>query len=275
MKRNKAPLIIGLVIIGIFILFALFPDFFAPYGLKDMFAPWAQVSLQHPLGTNDMGYDILTELIYASRSTIIIGVSAALISLFIGSGVGILAGYLPGWKGEIAGSIIQIFLLIPMLPMAIVISAFLGDSTLNIILIIAVLGWCATARTVRTRTMQLKQTPFVESLMILGLSRRHIMAKHILPNLKEVILSRYIMTVAQCIMLEASLSFLGMGDPTQVTWGRMINLAYKRGGFTRGAYNWLVAPGVCIALIVIAFYCINKYFEKKSEEVSGGQSFLE
>ena len=275
MKRNRLSLIFGCAIIVIFLLFAALPSVFAPYGAKEMFSPWLSPCIQHPLGTNDMGYDILSELIYASRSTIVIGVTAALVSLMIGSGIGILAGYLPGWRGELVGSVIQIFLLIPMLPMAIVISAFLGDSTVNIILIIAVLGWCGTARTVRTRTMQLKQTPFVESLMILGLPRRHIMLRHILPNLWEVILSRYIMSVAQCIMLEASLSFLGMGDPTQVTWGRMINLAYKRGGFTRGAYNWLVSPGICIALVVIAFYCINKYFESKNEEVSGGQSFLD
>jgi peptide/nickel transport system permease protein len=275
MKRSKLSLIFGIVIIAIFILFAALPSVFAPYEPKEMFSSWLSPCLEHPLGTNDMGYDILTELIYASRSTIVIGISAAFVSLVIGSGIGILAGYLPGWRGELAGGVIQIFLLIPMLPMAIVISAFLGDSTLNIILIIAVLGWCGTARTVRTRTMQLKQTPFAESLMILGLSRGHIMLRHILPNLWEVVLSRYIMSVARCIMLEASLSFLGMGDPTEVTWGRMINLAYKRGGFTRGAYNWLVSPGICIALVVIAFYCINKYFESKNEEVSEGQSFLE
>ena len=275
MKRNRILLSLGLVLMGVFVSFALFPDAFAPYGAKEMWQAWQLPGADHILGTNDMGYDIFSELVFSARSTLVIGLAAALISLMLGSSLGLAAGYLPGWKGEIAGGVIQIFLMIPMLPMAIVIAAFLGTETRNIIIIIAALGWCATARTVRVRTMQLKQSSFVESLVILGISKWQIMTRHILPNLREVILSRYIMTVAQAIMLEATLSFLGMGNPTEVTWGRMINIAYKRGGFTRGAYNWLVSPGICIALIVIAFYCINQYLEAHSSEVSGVQSYMD
>lgn len=276
MKRSKAAPIIGLLIMSVFVVFALFPSLVAPYGPKEMFSSWQSPSGTHLLGTNDMGYDIFTEIVYASGSTLLIGIAAALISLIIGTLVGVAAGYFSGVKGELADGLIQIFLMIPMLPMAIVIAAFFGASTNVIIALIATLGWCSTARVVRGRTMQLKQTPFVESLVILGISRRRIMLKHILPNLWEVVLSRYIMSVASCMMLEATLSFLGLGDPTNVTWGRMINLAYKQGGFTRGAYNWLVSPGVCIALIVIAFYCINSYFEAKNNEVSGSsRSYLE
>ena len=273
MKRNKAVLIFGAGILLVFGLFTLFPDIFAPYALKEMDRAWLPCSSAHLLGTNDMGYDILTELIFASRTTLLIGLAAALISLAVGSALGLLAGYLAGWKSGLMDAVIQIFLMIPMLPMAIVIAAFCGKNMFNIILIISLLGWCGTARTVRTRTMQLKQTPFVEMLVILGISKRQIMFRHILPNLREVVLSRYIMSVARCMMLEATLSFLGMGDPTEVTWGRMINLAYKRGGFTKGAYNWLAMPGVCIALIIIAFYCINHYLEAKTSEVSGAQSY--
>jgi ABC-type dipeptide/oligopeptide/nickel transport systems, permease components len=275
MKRNRILLCLGLILMGIFVLFALFPDAFAPYGAKEMWQAWQPPGANHILGTNDMGYDIFSELVFSARSTLAIGLAAALISLLVGSSIGLAAGYLPGWKGEIAGGVIQVFLMIPMLPMAIVIAAFLGTETRNIIIIIAALGWCATARTVRVRTMQLKQSSFVESLMILGISKWQIMTRHILPNLREVILSRYIMTVAQAIMLEATLSFLGMGNPTEVTWGRMINIAYKRGGFTRGAYNWLISPGICIALVVIAFYCINQYLEAHSSEVSGVQSYMD
>ena len=275
MKRNRILLGLGIALMGIFVSFALFPDAFAPYGAKEMWQAWQPPGANHILGTNDMGYDIFSELVFSARSTLAIGLAAALISLLVGSSIGLAAGYLPGWKGEIAGGVIQVFLMIPMLPMAIVIAAFLGTETRNIIIIIAALGWCATARTVRVRTMQLKQSSFVESLMILGISKWQIMTRHILPNLREVILSRYIMTVAQAIMLEAALSFLGMGNPTEVTWGRMINIAYKRGGFTRGAYNWLVSPGICIALVVIAFYCINQYLEAHSSEVSGVQSYMD
>lgn len=275
MKRNKWLLFLGLFILSCFLLAALFPQQIAPYGLKEMGKSWLLPCREHVLGTNDMGYDIFTELIYASKTTLVVGVAAAVISLVIGSFVGVAAGYLPGWTGEVANGFIQIFLLIPMLPMAIVIASFCGNSIQNMIFIIAVLGWCGTAKAVRIRTLQLKQTSFVESLIILGISKWQIMFRHILPNLWEVILSRYIMSVAQCIMLEATLSFLGLGDPLEVTWGRMINLAYKRGGFTRGAYHWLLSPGICIALLVVAFYCINHYLEEKNNQVAGGQSYLE
>ena len=145
----------------------------------------------------------------------------------------------------------------------------------SIMMIIAVLGWCGTARVVKARTMQLKQSQFVEALSILGISRSRIIIKHIIPNIREVVLSRYLMSVAACMMMEATLSFLGLGDPTEVTWGRMINLAYKCGGFSRGAYNWLISPGICIMLIVIAFYCISSYIESKSDQVSDAASFMD
>ncbi len=275
MKRNKLYLIFGCAILLVFVIFAAAPGLIAPYGIKEMFTAFEKPCAEHILGTNDLGYDVFTEIVYAARASLIIGVASAAISLVIGTVMGLLAGYLPSWKGEIFSGIIQIFILIPMLPMAIVIAAFAGNTTANIIIIISVLGWCATARTVRTRTLQLKQTAFCESLMILGLSRKRIMTHHILPNLTEVVLSRYIMSVSRCMMLEATLSFLGMGDITEVTWGRMINLAYRGGAFMKGLYGWLIAPGVCIALIILAFYCINRYFELRAGEVSGAQSYLD
>ena len=276
MRRGSGFVLLGSLLLVLCIACVLFPNLLAPYGPKVMFAPWESPSPAHWLGTNDMGYDILTELIYAAGSTLAIAIVAALCSLIIGTIVGLIAGYFEDYRGQLADGVIQIFLLIPMLPMAIVVVAFCGGNNWNIIAIIALLGWCATARTVRTRTMQLKQTGFVEALVILDISRAQILWKHILPNLWEVVLSRYIMSVARCIMLEATLSFLGLGDPTHVTWGRMINLAYKRGGFTRGAYNWLVSPGLCITLLVLSFYCVNHYFEIKNEEVAGtGRGYLE
>lgn len=275
MKRNRAALIFGIAVLGVFAVCALIPGIIAPYGEKEMSEPWLSPCREHLLGTNDLGYDILTELIYAAGSTLLIGISAALISLVLGTLLGLVSGYVSGIGGDLCDGIIQIFLMIPMLPMAIVIGSFLGTKTVNIILIIAVLGWCATARTVRTRTMQLKQTPLSESLIILGFPKRVILFRHILPNLREVILSRYIMTVAKSIMLEATLSFLGMGDPMDVTWGRMINTAYKRGAFTTGSYNWLITPGICIALTVTAFYAINSYFEAKAGEVGTAGSYMD
>jgi len=269
MKKEYIPLYIGIVLMSVFIAFSLFPAVFAPYDPKEMFEPWQGVSSAHLLGTNDMGYDIFSELVYATSTTLVVGIMAAFVSLVIGSLMGIMAGYLSGWKAEILDGIINVFLLIPMLPMAIVVAAYLGPGTYNIILIIAVLGWCATARAVRAKTKQLKQTPFVESLMILGIPKRQIMVKHIFPNLREIVLAKYIMAVGSFMLMESTLSFLGLGNPAQVTWGGMINFAYKCGGFSKGALNWYLPPGICIALCVLGFYCINYYFEKKASQVEG------
>jgi len=275
-KKEYIPLYIGISLMSVFVAFSLSPSLIAPYHPKEMFAAWQGISSAHILGTNDMGYDIFSELVYASSTTLVVGITAALVSLLIGSVIGIMAGYLTGWKGEILDGLVNVFLLIPMLPMAIVVAAFLGPGINNIILIIATLGWCATARAGRAKTKQLKQTNFVESLVILGIPRWQIMLKHIFPNLTEIVLAKYIMSVGSFMLMEAPLSFLGLGDPTKVTWGGMLNLAYKCGGFSKGALNWYLPPGICIALCVLAFFCVNYYFEKKASQVEGdNRSYLD
>lgn len=282
MKRHKKIesyniiLILGILIMGIFICFSVAPEVFAPYAPKDMFKAWQKVSNIHILGTNDMGYDIFSEIIFATSSTLIVGIAAAFFTLVIGTSMGILSGYLSGWKSEIINMVIDVFLLIPMLPMAIVVASYLGPGSKNIILTIGFLAWCSTAKAVRAKTRQLKETSFIESLIILGMPKIKIMFKHILPNLKDIVLARYIMSVSSCMILEASLSFIGLGDTTKVTWGGMINLAYKRGGFAKEAYNWFLAPGICITLCVLGFYCINYYFDNVDSKVIGkNQSYMD
>ena len=123
MKRNRAALIFGLTVLAVFAVAALFPTVLAPYGPTEMDAPWQKPSAQHLLGTNDLGYDLLTEMIYAARPTMLVGLAAAVFSLCLGTLIGLAAGALPGWKGEIASGVIQVFLMIPMLPAAIVVGA--------------------------------------------------------------------------------------------------------------------------------------------------------
>ena len=274
-KASVAALASGCLILGIFAVFSLFPEQIAPYGGKEMFRAWQPVSSAHLLGTNDMGYDIFSELVFAARSTLVTGLVAAVTTLVLGTLAGLWAGFASKWRAEVAGGIINVFLLIPMLPCAVVIAAFLGPGLRNTILVIGFLAWCPTARMVRARALHLKQSAFVESLIILQIPKRRILLRHILPNLREVVLARYILSVSSCMMLEAALSFIGLGDPHSATWGRMVNIAYRNGGFARGAYNWFLAPGLCITLCALSFYLINSYFESRSAEVSGGQSYLE
>lgn len=260
---------VGLLTMIVFILWSLLPFIFAPYSPKEMFMPWGQMSPKHLLGTNDMGYDIFSELVYAARTTLLVGILSALISLVLGTAIGLVAGYSAGWISQALDVLINVFLMIPMLPMTIVLAAFWGAGNGSIILTISLLGWCSTARVVRARTKQLGTSPFVESLRILGIPEWRILVMHILPNLYETILAKYILTVASCMLTEATISFMGLGDITQVTWGGMINFAFKRGGFSRGALNWYLSPGICIILCVLSFYLINEYFEQRANRVQG------
>jgi peptide/nickel transport system permease protein len=279
MKRNSAYASLGLgtLLLIVFASFSLFPQAIAPYGVKEMFKAWQGLSTQHLLGTNDMGYDIFTELVFATRNTLLIGVSASVISLVFGTVIGLWAGCTQGAVGEIAGSIINIFLLIPMLPAAIVVAAYLGPGIGKTAVVIALLGWCPTARAVRARAAQLKQTSFVEALIILQIPQTRIIFCHILPNLLETVLARYILSVSSCIMMESALSFIGLGDPSSVTWGGMVNFAYRNGGFSRGAMNWFLAPGLCITLCALSFRLLNTFFEYRASRVRVGtaRSYME
>ena len=274
--KAGVPLVVGIAILLLFLLWSFFPSMMAPFHPKEMFPPWARPSSVHILGTNDMGYDIFSELVYATATTLLTGVAASLISIFAGTAIGALAGYLEAWKAALINLLIDVFLLIPMLPICIVLASFLGPGTRRIIITISLLGWCSTAKAVRSKTKQLKHADFIESLQILGIPKIKIIFRHIIPNLWDVILARYIISVANCIMLEATISFVGLGDITNVTWGGMINFAFRRGGFTRGTLNWYIPPGVCIILCVQAFYCINMYLESRNKAVSGeGQVYLD
>jgi peptide/nickel transport system permease protein len=272
MRRSGAycSLAVGLLLLLMFAAFSLFPNVIAPYEVKEMFRAWLKPSADHLLGTNDMGYDIFTELVHAARNTLMVGLTAAVISLGIGTSIGILAGYLKGTAGEVLSGVINVFLLIPMLPAAIVAASFLGAGMEKIALVISLLGWCSTARAVRTRTVQLRQTPFVEQLIILQIPNRKILLRHILPNLADVALARGILSVSACMMTESALSFIGLGDPSSVTWGGMVNFAYRNGGFARGALNWFLAPGLCITLCALAFRLVCGYAEFRSGVIRNG-----
>lgn len=272
--RKKAALpyvflVAGAALMAVFVLFALFPSLFTPYSPTDMFEPWQECSAEHPLGTNDMGYDVFAEIVYATDRTLLVGLASALAALCLGTVFGLLAGYCGGFAGALFDGIVDIFVMLPKLPVVIVLAAFSGGETLNVIIIIACLSWSGTARAVRAKVKHLKNMPFVDTLRGLGFSQGRIVFGHIMRNVREVAAAKYVSGVVSCIMMESTLSFLGLGDATDVTWGGMINLAYKRGGFMMEAYNWLLAPGVCIMLCALSFVLINIFIEKRAK-IAGG-----
>ena len=270
MRKNRLlPLFLGLALLIVFVLAAFAPGMFTGYSQKELFARWLPMSRAHLLGTNAMGYDIFTELVYGTRQTLLVGVLSSVLTLLLGAGIGILAAF-RGWVGQMFHGLIQIFVLLPKLITLIVLATFFGSSTAHLIVLIAAFSWVGTARAVRAKVLQLHTQPFMESCRIAGYSRAHIALRHMLPNLSDVLLSRFLLGVNSCIMMESTLSFLGLGDLYRPTWGTMVNFAYRRGAFLRGAYQYLLAPGVCIMLLCLAFYAVSLWFAARKETISEG-----
>ena len=266
MKKHRLPLMLGLMLLAVFLLAAAFPSLFTPYGTKEMFRPWLKPGGAHPLGTNSLGYDIFAELIGGTRQTLQIGLISSLLTMALGTVIGVAAAG-SGIIGKLMNSLINVFVLLPRLVTMIVLATFLGSSDTVLIILIAIFSWAGTARNIRAKVIHLNLQPFVENCRIQGYSRGHIVLHHLIPNLYDVLISRFLLGVNSCIMMESTLSFLGFGDLYHPTWGTMISLAYKRGAFLRQAYAYLLSPGVCIMLLSLSFYLISLHFEKKQTEI--------
>ena len=265
-NRKTIALVCGLLLLILFLTAAALPGILSPYGLKEMGKPWLPPGAGHPLGTNALGYDIWTEILYGTRTTLFVGLLSSVLTLLIGTLIGTLATR-PGLLGSLFNGLINIFVLLPRLITLIVLAAFIGSSQGNLILLIAAFSWVGTARNVRAQVIHLNKQPFIENCVIQGYGRAHIVFRHILPNLYDILISRFLLGINSCIMMESTLSFLGFGDLYHPTWGTMINFAYKRGAFMRQAYAYLLSPGVCIMLLSLSFYFISLFFEARRETI--------
>ncbi|RLF38113.1 MAG: ABC transporter permease [Thermoplasmata archaeon] len=206
----------------------------------------------HPLGTDDMGRDVWSLLVYGSRVSMLVGFLAALIGIGIGSFVGLVAGYYRGIVEEVIMRLVDIVMVIPTLPLMIVLAAVLGPSLWNVIIAISVVGWPSTARIVRSQVLSVRERPYVEAARCLGAGDLRLMFSEILPNVVPIIFAETILWVSEAIYSEAVLSFLGLGDPMHASWGMMLHFAFESGVMSV-AWWWVLPPGMCIALVVLGF----------------------
>jgi peptide/nickel transport system permease protein len=210
------------------------------------------------LGTDSNGFDVFTQLSYGARLSLIVG----LIATGIGIGVGLLVGLLAGYLGKLVDEVLMRFtdmlLVIPSLPLLIVLVAVLGSSIWNIILVLGFLGWMGFARIIRAQVLSLRERPFIEAAKASGAGTGHILTRHIFANIVSLTYVNLALSVPSAIVGEAALSFLGLGDPTVVTWGRMLQLAYDAGATTGNlTWWWVIPPGFAIALISLAFILLG------------------
>ena len=265
-RLRIVPLLLGVLLLLIFAFAALFPRAITPYGQKEMFSAWEKPNMQHPLGTNALGYDVFAELVYGTRDTLLIGLSSSVLTLLLGLLIGTLAAR-RNLIGGLFDGMTNVLILLPRLIALIVLSAFVGAGRIQLIVLIALFGWAGTARAVRERVRHLAVQPFIKALTVQGFSRVHIAFFHMLPNLSDILLTRFLLGVNSCILMESTLSFLGFGDLYHPTWGTMMNFAYRRGAFLRQAYAYLLTPGICIVLLSLALYLISLWFTKRKETI--------
>src|SRR4051812_45290430 len=264
-RSNRAG-VLGLGILTVFILVALFAPLLASSdGLQVTKATGGVLeppSASFPLGTDDNGRSVLTLLIWGARISLLVGLLATAISMVIGTVVGLTSGFFEGWPAAVLFRLTEWFLVIPSLPLAIVLASVLGQSLLNIVIVIGVTSWAGTALLIRSQTLSIKERPYLERARVLGAGRWRQMTRHVLPNVMPLVFANTTLTVAIAIISETTLSFLGLGDPTRVSWGSMLEDAFAVGAMTTGAWWFIVPPGVCVVLVVLSFTLVGQALEE-------------
>jgi peptide/nickel transport system permease protein len=268
--RNRVG-VIGLTLLTFFVLMAVFGPLTAPYNpvlsSAEILRP---PSALHLLGTNEVGQDILSQLLYGAQPSLIVGFAAAGISAVVGSLVGLIAGYYEGYAGDLLMRLTDVFLVIPALPLMVVLGAILGPTLFSIVIAIALVGWTGTARLVRSQTLSVKQLAFVESSKASGARDYYIVFSHIVPNVIPVIFAQTVLVIANSILSAAVLTFLGLGNPSTITWGQMLEFAFTSGAVTI-AWWYVMSPGLCIMLVVLSFslvgYSLDAIFNPRTKKI--------
>ncbi len=245
---------------------ALFAPWLAPYDPQahievspaDVLAP---PDAQHLLGRDDAGKDVLSLLIYGARVSLVVGFTASFMSMLIGTTVGLVAGYFGGRVGNALMRFVDLLMVIPDLPLMLVIIAVMGRGLLNIILVIGLLGWTYTARLVRSQVLTVKERHFVLRARAIGASDARIILHHIFPQVLPLIIAQAVLDVSVAILEESSLAFLGLGDPTLVSWGSMLNFAFER-AISAQAWWFLLPPGFAIVWVSLSLILIGNTLDQ-------------
>ena len=257
--------ICGVVTVGLLLLMAVFAPWLAPYDPSERVGrPFQPPGREHLLGTNDVGQDLLSEMIYGSRVSLVVGIAAAAAALLIGTAVGVLAGYYPRRLGAFLMRGVDVVLILPFLPLLIVLAAYLGRSLLNTTLVIGALIWAGPARIIRSQVLSLRSREYVLAARSMGAPDRWTIFRHVVPRTALLATGSFVRAVAGAILLEASLSFLGLGDPIQKSWGSVLFWAQARGAFLTPAWKWWVLPpGLLIMAASLGFALIAFSLEER------------
>ncbi len=257
-RRDKRPAW-GLAILLVFVVLAVFAPVFSPYSpTASSFSPFMGPSANHWFGTTASGQDVWSQFLYGGRISLSVGFASGFIATVLAIVLGMLPAYLGGWVDTIMATVTNIMLVIPGLPLLIVITAYVHQTgPLTIALVIGLTGWAWGARILRSQTLTLSRRDFVAAARLAGEHRWRVLVAEILPNMLSLVIANLVFATIGAILAEASLEFLGLGNPSAVTWGTMLYWADSGGALLNGAWWWIVPPGLAIALVGLSLALIN------------------
>jgi peptide/nickel transport system permease protein len=260
--RDQPSATIGVVILGVIVLMAVLAPVLAPYGLHEEVGPvYGHPSWSHPLGLDDGGIDMVTLLMWGARISLVVGFAATFVSIVIGGAVGLIAGYFGGKTDTILMRITDYFLAIPDVPLMIVVAAIWGPSLFHIIIVIGLLLWTGTARVIRAQVKSVRERIYVKRARSLGAGQLRIMGRHVLPQIAPLLIASTVLTIAVAVFDETALAFLGLGDPSRISLGKVIENAFQRTAISSGAWWAIVPPGVVVALLILSCSLIGRAME--------------
>lgn len=264
--RNRMA-VLGALMLLVVVVMAFLAPWLAPFDLDtpvrvtidNIYAP---PDATHWLGTDDAGKDVLSSVIYGARVSLFVGFFASFISLVIGGLVGLIAGFYGDRVDSLLMRLTDILLVIPDLPLMIVLIALLGRGLGILILVIGILGWTGTARVVRAQTLSVRERKFVQRARAIGAGNFYIVRRHIFPLVFPLMVVNAVLVISAAILNESTLAFLGLGDPTRLSWGQMLNFAFRRGAMSAGAWWALAPPGLAIIWVVLGLTLLGNGLER-------------
>jgi len=262
-SANKLGLV-GLAILIVFLFIAAFSPWLAPFDPTEIRAGplMGRPSGVHIFGTDQLGRDIFSRVLYGTRLSLLVGLSAAAIAVVVGTLVGLVSGYYGKAYGEALMRFTDLFLVMPFLPLVMVLATLLGRSLFIIMVVIGITSWPWMARVIRSEVLSLKQRAFVERARAIGCSNAHIIRKHILPNTLPLVTANAILIIPVAIMAEASLAFIGLGDPLTISWGSILESAFTNNAMTLGLWHWFIPPGLGIVFLSLGFALVGHVIDE-------------
>ena len=250
--------LVGLAILILMIGGAIFAPLLTQYKPTEFVdRPHLHPSRAHWFGTEGQGKDVFSQTVYGARITLMIGFSVAVLATAIGALVGMSAGYFRGRVDDALSLVVNIFLIIPALPLLIVLSAFVPSGNLYFIMVLTLTGWAWPARIFRSQMLSLREKDFVSAAVVSGEGSRRIIFSEIMPNMSSIIVASFLGTTVYAIGAEAGLEFLGLGNISKVTWGTNLYWASNNAGLLTGAWWTFVPAGLCIAVVAFALVMVN------------------